>query len=389
MKNIMPTYGRLDINLVKGSGAYVYDKDGKEYLDFCSGIAVNALGHCHPALVFALKEQADVLWHTSNIFKSDKAEALAEKLCDASFADLVFFCNSGAEAVEGVIKTIRKHFHDKGLENKNRIITFDGAFHGRTIGTISATFKNTEGFAPVLGGFDQAVFNDLESVKAIINENTAGILVEPIQGEGGVVPASEEFLQGLRTLCDEHNILLAFDEVQSGMGRAGTLWAHQSYGVEPDVMAVAKGLGGGFPIGAILATTHASSGMVAGTHGSTFGGNPLAIAVATAVFDIVKTDSFLENVHKVGAYMREKLRTLNSVKLVRGKGLFIGIMFNDDLKNTDVLKSCVDNGLLVVKAGENCLRFLSPLIINKSHADEAVNKLQKAISSKTISSTEG
>ena len=381
MKNILPTYGRLDINLVEGSGAYAYDKGGKEYLDFCSGIAVNALGHCHPALVSALKEQADVLWHTSNIFKSDKAQALAEKLCDTSFADLVFFCNSGAEAVEGVIKIIRKHFHDKGLENKNRIITFSGAFHGRTISTISAAFKNTEGFAPLLSGFDQAVLNDLESVKAIINENTAGILIEPIQGEGGVIPASEEFLQGLRTLCDEHDILLAFDEVQSGMGRAGTLWAHQTYGVEPDIMAVAKGLGGGFPIGAILATEHASSGMVVGTHGSTFGGNPLAIAVATAVFDTVNTDAFLENVYEVGEYMREKLRTLNNVKLVRGKGLFIGIMFNDDLKNIDILKACVDNGLLVVKAGQNCLRFLPPLIINKSHADEAVNKLQKAISS--------
>ena len=377
----MPTYGRLDISLVKGIGAYAYDKDGKEYLDFCSGIAVNALGHCHPTLVSALKEQADVLWHTSNIFKSDEAEALAEKLCDTSFADLVFFCNSGAEAIEGVIKTIRKFFHDKGLENKNRIITFNGAFHGRTIGTVSATFKNTVGFAPLLGGFDQAVFNDLESVKAIITENTAGILVEPIQGEGGVIPASEEFLQGLRTLCDEHDILLAFDEVQSGMGRAGTLWAHQSYGVEPDVMAVAKGLGGGFPIGAILATTHASSGMVAGTHGSTFGGNPLAIAVATAVFNTINTDAFLANVHQVGEYMREKLQTLNSIKLVRGKGLFIGIMFNEKLKNIDVLKHCVNNGLLVVKAGGNCLRLLPPLIINESHADEAVNKLQKAISS--------
>ena len=379
MTHIMPTYARLDIELVEGKGAYAYDKSGKKYLDFCSGIAVNALGHSHPALVSALKEQADKIWHTSNIFTSTPAETLAKKLCDTSFADMVFFCNSGAEAVEGVIKTIRKHFYDKGVQHKNQIITFNGAFHGRTIGTISATFKNTDGFAPILGGFAQATFNDLDSVKALINENTAGILVEPIQGEGGVISATEEFLQGLRALCDEHNILLAFDEVQSGMGRVGTLWAHQSYGVEPDIMASAKGLGGGFPIGAVLATADAGSCMNAGTHGSTFGGNPLAIAVANTVFDTITKAGFLENTITVGNYMREKLNTLNSVKLVRGSGVFVGIMFDEDTLNTDVLKACVERGLLVVKAGENCIRFLPPLILEKHHADEAIEKLQSAI----------
>ncbi len=375
----MPTYGRLDIDLVRGEGAYAYDAEGKQYLDFCSGIAVNALGHSHPALINTLKEQADKIWHTSNIFKSHKAEELAKKLCDTSFADMVFFCNSGAEAAESVIKTIRKYYYDKGQKNKNRIITFKGAFHGRTMATISAAFKNTEGFAPLLDGFDKAIFNDLDSVKALINENTAGIFLEPIQGEGGVIPATQEFLQGLRLLCDEHGILLAFDEIQSGMGRTGHLWAYQAYGVEPDIISTAKGLGGGFPVGAILTTAEAGSGMIPGTHGSTFGGNPLAIAITNTVFDTIAVDDFLNTVSEVGDYMRDKISTLDGIQLVRGLGAFTGIVFNEDTSNTDILEACAKNGLLVVKAGGNCIRLLPPLNINKSHADEAVKKLQKAI----------
>ena len=277
---LLGTYARHDIDLVKGEGPYVYDIHGKKYLDFCSGIAVNALGHCHPDLVQTIQQQSQKLWHTSNVFTSSQAELAADTLCRTTdFAKHVFFCNSGAEALEGTIKTIRKYWHDKGKPHKNRIITMSGAFHGRTIATISAAGKGTEGFAPLLDGFDHGVFNDINSVKALINENTAAILLEPIQGEGGVVVGTPAFIQGIEHLTRTNGLILALDEVQAGAGRTGYMWSHQAYGITPDIMAVAKGIGGGFPVGAFVMNDALAQGMTAGTHGSTYGGNPMAVAI--------------------------------------------------------------------------------------------------------------
>ncbi|MGB1361406.1 MAG: aspartate aminotransferase family protein [Alphaproteobacteria bacterium] len=379
MSKLLGTYARLDVDLVKGNGVYAYDKNNKKYIDFCGGIAVNCLGHAHPELVKALTEQAGKIWHTSNIFASQEAEQLADTLCKNSFAEKVFFCNSGAEAMEGVIKTIRRFQSDSGATDKNRIIVCTGGFHGRTIATISATGKGTEGFAPLLDGFDMADFNDLESVKNAITDKTAGIILEPVQGEGGVIPATTEFLTGVRNLCDEHNILLGFDEVQSGIGRTGYLFAHQEYGVQPDIMAIAKGLGGGFPIGAFLTSEKIGSVMVPGTHGSTFGGNPLAVAVATKVLEIVSDKSFLDNVLATGDYLESQLAQFNNVFSLRRKGLFCGLIFGEEIPNEKVYKTFTKHGLLCIRGGENSIRFLPPLNTTTAEIDEAVEIIKSCI----------
>lgn len=372
MSNLVGAYARLDVDLVRGQGIYAFDTNDNQYIDFCSGIAVNCLGHAHPELVDALTTQAQKLWQTSNVFSSSSAEHLAGIICKHSFGEKVFFCNSGAEAMEGLIKTIRRYFYAQNKPNKNRIITFNGAFHGRTIGTISAAGKGTEGFEPLLGGFDRAVYNDLESVKNTITENTAGIILEPIQGEGGVIPATTEFMQGLRALCDEHDILLGVDEIQAGIGRTGYAFAYENYGIKPDIMAIAKGLGGGFPIGAFVTTAKIAEPMVPGTHGSTFGGNPLAIAVATRVLEIVFQDKFLETVRHTGDYFGTQLAKFDHIFSVRRRGLFIGLALNEDLDNAKIHQDFVKEGLLTVKGAGNSIRLLPPLIVTPEQVDETV-----------------
>ncbi|MCW8836125.1 MAG: aspartate aminotransferase family protein [Rhodospirillales bacterium] len=380
---VMPTYARYDVAFVKGEGAYLYAEDGRRYLDFGSGVAVTALGHAHPHLVAALTEQAGKVWHTSNLFHIPDQERLARRLTAASFADTAFFCNSGAEALEGAIKIARKYQSATGHPERFRMITFEGAFHGRTLATLAAggQAKHLAGFGPKVDGFDQVTFGNLNETRAAIGPETAGILVEPILGEGGVYPAVADFLRGLRAAADEFGLLLIFDEVQTGMGRTGTLFAHQAADVAPDVMALAKGLGGGFPIGAILATEKAAIGMTPGTHGSTFGGNPLASAVANAVLDIVEGDGFLDHVREVAAYLRaglEKLAASNPkiIKCVRGEGLLLGV--ECVVPNGDLVKRALDNGLVTIVAGGNVVRLLPPLIIEKHHVDEALEILARS-----------
>lgn len=379
MTNLIGTYARLDIDIVKGNGVYAYDKNNKKYIDFCGGIAVNCLGHTHPELVGALKDQSEKLWHTSNIFSTSAGENLAKILCDNSFAERVFFCNSGAEAMEGLIKTIRRHQSQSGKTDKNRIIVCSGGFHGRTIATISATGKGVEGFAPLLDGFDMAEFNDLESVKDAITDKTAGIILEPIQGEGGIIPATPEFLQGLRKLCDENDILLGVDEIQAGIGRTGYMFAHQEYNIEPDIMAIAKGLGGGFPVGAFLTTEKIGQCMVPGTHGSTFGGNPLAVAVATKVLEIVFDKDFLNNVKSTGDYLESALSQFNNVFGVRRRGLFVGLTFGEEIPNEKVYKTFTKNGLLCVRGANNTIRLLPPLNTTTAEIDEAIEIIKSSV----------
>lgn len=379
MSHLIGTYAPLKINLVRGEGIYAFDAEDKKYIDCCSGIAVNCLGHAHPQLIDALTEQAKKIWQTSNVFSSPAAENLAQMICQSCFGEKVFFCNSGAEAMEGVIKTIRRYFHGENQPHKNRIITFNGAFHGRTIATISAAGKGTEGFAPLLDGFDSAIFNDLDSVKSAITENTAGIILEPVQGEGGVIPASPEFMQGLRQLCDEHNMLLGVDEIQAGFGRTGYMYSYQQSGIEPDIMAIAKGLGGGFPIGAFVTKAHIAQYMVPGTHGSTFGGNPLAIAVATKVMELVYNQDFLDHVKTTGNYFEEKLAKFNNVFSIRRRGLFIALVLNDHLENARVHQTFVKHGLLSVKGAGNTIRLLPPLILTCEQVDETIEKIETSI----------
>nr|MDQ4088003.1 aspartate aminotransferase family protein [Pseudomonadota bacterium] len=309
---LMPVYSRCEVRPVRGEGAYLFGENGEKYLDFASGIAVNLLGHGHPHLVKAIQEQAATLMHVSNLYGSPQGEAFAQRLIDLTFADTVFFTNSGAEAVECAIKTARRYHHASGNPHKHDLITFSNAFHGRTLGTISATdqLKLRDGFAPLLEGFKVVPFDDLEAALASVDDNTAGFLLEPVQGEGGIRPASREFLQGLRAVCDERDLMLVYDEVQCGMGRTGTLFAYEQYGIEPDIMASAKGIGGGFPLGACLATEKAASGMVVGTHGSTYGGNPLAMAAGQAVFDVVANEEFLANVRQMGERLRSALEQM-------------------------------------------------------------------------------
>jgi acetylornithine/N-succinyldiaminopimelate aminotransferase len=380
---LMPVYGRCEVEPVRGEGCYLYDAQGREWLDFASGIAVNLLGHSHPHLVGAIQKQAATLMHTSNLYKVPAQQALAERLVSLTFADTVFFTNSGAEAVECAIKTCRAFQYAHGHPEKYRILTFANAFHGRTLATISATNqeKMRKGFEPLPDWFHVLPFNDLEAVAAAIDPSIAGILIEPIQGEGGIRPATKEFLQGLRKLCDEHNILLILDEVQCGVARTGTLFAHEQYGINPDIMAIAKGIGGGFPVGACLATEHAAAGMVVGTHGSTYGGNPLAMAACMAVLDVVTEESFLAQVRESGERLRAALEQMipnhdDLFDSVRGMGLMLGLKLKSDSRA--FVAHARSHGILAVAAGENVVRLLPPLIIEEHHIREAVDKLSAA-----------
>ena len=378
----MPTYARIDLDFERGEGAYLYDDEGRRYLDFGSGIAVTAFGHAHPHLVAALTGQAARPWHVSNLYRIGEQERLAARLVEATFADTVFFGNSGGEALECGIKLIRKYHDETGQPERFRIITFAGAFHGRTLATISAgqQAKHIAGFGPLLDGFDQVPFGDIEAARAAVGPQTAGILIEPIQGETGINVAPEGFLKALRQLADEHGLLLFFDEVQCGMGRTGRLFAHEWEGVAPDVMASAKALGAGFPIGACLATEKAALGMVAGTHGSTFGGNPLACAVGNAVLDLMLADGFLDGVEARAAQLRERVETLarsntGVIEEVRGRGLLLGLKCT--VPNTDVIEAARRAGLLVVIAGDNVVRLLPPLNLEETHIEEAMDVLHR------------
>ncbi|WP_186294353.1 aspartate aminotransferase family protein [Bradyrhizobium guangdongense] len=381
--HLLPVFARADLGFVRGEGCWLEATNGDRYLDFTSGVAVNALGHAHPALVKALQEQATKLWHMSNLFQSPDGEKLAARLCNESFADFVFFCNSGAEAMEGVIKLVRHHHFSKGHPERYRIITFEGAFHGRTLATLAATgsAKYLEGFGPPMDGFDQVPHGDLEAVKKAIGPHTAGILIEPIQGEGGVRSAPQGFFKALRDLCDEKGLLLAFDEVQTGMGRTGELFAYKRTGVVPDVMSLAKALGGGFPIGAVLATADAAAGMGPGSHGSTFGGNPLAIASANAVLDVMLKPGFFDHVQKMSLLLKQKLASVidrhpDIVSEVRGEGLLIGI--KAVVPSGDLVAGLRNEKLLTVGAGDNVVRFLPPLIVTEAELDESVARLERA-----------
>ena len=384
---MMDTYSPPDLIFDHGKGTRLYTADGASYLDFISGIAVNCLGHAHPKAVSALTEQAGKLWHLSNMFKVPQGVELATKLTEATFADRVFFTNSGAESVECSIKTARRYHYVNGNPQRYRIITFTGAVHGRTYGAINAggNPKYLEGFGPAMEGFDQVEFGDLDAVKATITEETAAICVEPVQGEGGVRAPEDSFLRGLRQLCDAHGLLLIYDEVQSGAGRTGKLFAHQWVdGAQPDIMAIAKGIGGGFPVGACLATEAAAAGMVVGTHGTTYGGNPLAMTVANVVFDELTSDGFLDHVVEVSNYLRQQLHGLmdrhaDKIVEVRGKGLLVGIKLKDGYDPKALVALARDRNLLIGAAGDNVSRLAPPLVITKSDASEAVAILDEAI----------
>jgi acetylornithine/N-succinyldiaminopimelate aminotransferase len=382
MPALLPVYKRSEITFERGEGAYLFDRAGRRYLDFGSGIAVTLLGHAHPHLVAALEAQGRKLWHCSNLYDIEPQQRLAERLVAHSFADTAFFCNSGAEALECAIKMARRFQYGRGQPERHRIVTFEGAFHGRTIATISAggQEKHLEGFRPVLPGFDAVPLGDIAKVEAAIGAETAAILIEPIQGEGGIRTPERSFLEELRQLCDEHDLLLILDEVQTGMGRTGRLFAHEWTSITPDIMALAKGLGGGFPIGACLATARAASGMTPGSHGSTFGGNPLACAVANGVLDVVLAERFLENVRAVAGRLRDELDQLAAafptvVQEIRGQGLLLGLRCGPP--NTDLSAELLARGMVAVSAGDNVLRLLPPLIIEPRHVDEAIGTLQE------------
>lgn len=383
MSAVMPTYGRIDLAFERGEGPYLITADGRRYLDFATGIAVNTLGHSHPHLVAALTEQAGKLWHCSNLYNIDGQTRLAERLCAESFADKVFFGNSGAEAMEGVIKIARRYHFAKGNPERYRVICFDGAFHGRTLATIAAggNEKALEGFGPPVDGFDHVSYGNANEVRAAITGETAAILVEPIQGESGIRPPGADFLRELRAIADEFGLLLLFDEVQTGIGHTGKLFGYQWHGVEPDVMGLAKGLGGGFPIGAVLATDAACAGMVPGTHGSTFGGNPLAVAAANAVLDVVLADGFLDHVIAMGDSLHAAVAKVVAahpkvLETVRGRNLLVGIKCV--VPNMDVVAAMRERNVLMVPAGDNIARMLPPLNIEQSHIDEAVAALDDA-----------
>ncbi len=384
---LMPVYGRCEVEPVRGEGCYLYDADGKEWLDFASGIAVNILGHSHPHLIGAIQKQAATLMHTSNLYKVPAQAHLAQRLVDLTFADTVFFTNSGAEAIECAVKTCRSHHFEAGHPEKSRILTFSNAFHGRTLATISATNqeKMRQGFEPLPDWFTVLPFNDLAAVEAVmasdLGATVGGIMVEPVQGEGGIRVATPEFLQGLRRIADEHGILLILDEVQCGVARSGTLFAHEQYGITPDIMAIAKGIGGGFPVGACLATENAASGMIVGRHGSTYGGNPLAMAACEAVLDVVTEPAFLAHVNAMSARLRSSLEQMipnhdDLFEGVRGMGLMLGLKMKSDSRA--FVNHARSHGLLAVAAGDNVIRLLPPLIITEDHIRECVDKLSAA-----------
>ena len=387
---LMPTYPRCGVRPVKGEHCHLIDEDGTKYLDFASGIAVNLLGHSHQGLIEAIQKQAETLMHVSNLYGSPQGERLAQQLVDNTFADTVFFTNSGAEAVETAIKCARAYHQnagDAGNANRFEMITFSNAFHGRTMATISASnqTKMHHGFSPLLDGFKYAEFDNLDEAKSLIGENTAGFLVEPIQGEGGIRPASAEFMQGLRKLADEHDLMLVLDEVQCGMARTGKLYAYEHYGIEPDIVASAKGLGGGFPLGACLATEKAARGMTFGTHGSTYGGNPLAMAAGSAVMEAVASDEFLAEVTEKGERLRSRLEQFignypELFELVRGKGLMLGIKMK--VESRPFFVHLRDNHqLLTVAAGDQTLRVIPPLVIGDAEMDEFFDKLSAGAAS--------
>ena len=377
------TYARAPMRFERGEGVWLITESGERYLDFAAGVAVNSLGHAHPHLVAALKDQAEKLWHISNLYESPGQEKLARRLIENTFADKVFFTNSGAEALECAIKTARRYHYSKGNPEKFHIITFEGAFHGRTIAMIAAggQQKYIDGFGPKAPGFDQVPFEDLDAVKAAITDATTGILLEPVQGEGGLRAFSPEFLREIRALCDEYGLLLILDEVQCGVGRTGALFAHERAGITPDIMAVAKGIGGGFPMGACLATAEAASGMVTGTHGSTYGGNPLAMAVGNAVLDVVLADGFLQHVRDVALVFRQGLASIKDrfpdvIEEIRGEGLMIGIKAK--VPAADLLAAIRAEKLLGVMAGDNVVRLLPPLVTTAEDAREGLARLEKA-----------
>lgn len=390
---LMPVYPRCGVRPVRGEHCHLIDEDGTRYLDFASGIAVNLLGHSHQGLIEAIQRQAETLMHVSNLYGSPQGERLAQQLVDATFADTVFFTNSGAEAVEGAIKTARAYHQnagDQGDVNRFELITFSNAFHGRTMATISASnqTKMHQGFAPLLEGFKYAEFDDLDAAKALIGPNTAGFLVEPIQGEGGIRPASDSFMKGLRALCDEHDLMLVLDEVQCGVARTGKMYAYEHYGIEPDILATAKGLGGGFPLGAVIATEKAARGMTFGTHGSTYGGNPLAMAAGSAVLDAVANEEFLAEVTEKGERLRSRLEQFignypDLFELVRGKGLMLGLKMK--VESRPFFVHLRDNHqLLTVAAGDNTLRIIPPLVIGDVEIEEFFEKLSAGAANFTI-----
>ena len=381
--HVMPTYNRAKLDFVRGKGAWLFTADDTAYLDFACGIAVNALGHSHPALVAALKAQADKLWHVSNIYTIGGQEKLAEQLCALSFADKVFFCNSGAEAVEGAIKTARKYHAAKGAGERVDIIGFDGAFHGRTLATLAAAGNAAflEGCGPLMQGFVHIDGFDLDKTKAAIGAQTAAIIIEPVQGDGGIMPVPVDFLRGLRELCDAHGVLLIFDEVQCGMGRSGKLWAHEYAALAPDIMAIAKGFGGGFPTGAFLASEKAAAGMGVGTHGSTYGGNPLACAVASKVLDIVATPDFLQQVTQSAKMLRDRLCDVQSqfptlIEEVRGLGLLLGLKISAESGTSmDMVTALRAEKLLTAPAKDNVVRLMPPLNIGEKEIETAIGAL--------------
>ncbi len=381
--SVLPTYNRAPLTFVKGEGAWLTEADGRRFLDLGAGIAVNALGHAHPALVNALTEQAHALWHVSNLYNIPQQQALADKLVEHTFADTVFFTNSGTESCELAVKMVRKYFYDKDQPEKVEIITFSGSFHGRSSAGIAAagSEKMTKGFGPLLPGFVHVTFGDLDGVTNAITDKTAAILIEPVQGEGGIRPVPDAEMKALRQICDENGLLLILDEVQCGVGRTGKLFAHEWAGITPDIMMVAKGIGGGFPLGAVLATEDAASGMTAGTHGSTYGGNPLGCAVGCAVIDQVATPAFLESVNRKAGLLRQKLESLVAdhpevFEDVRGAGLMLGIKCK--AANTDVVNAGYDNEVITVPAADNVIRLLPPLTLTEDDIAQAMIRLDKA-----------
>jgi acetylornithine/N-succinyldiaminopimelate aminotransferase len=378
---VMPTYGRIDIAFERGEGAYMYDTEGRKYLDFATGLAVLCLGHSHPHLVAEIQKQTATLMHTSNLYNIPGQERLADRLVANSFADTVFFCNSGAEANECAIKLARRFHHVNGNPERYRIITFDDCFHGRTLATIAATGneKVLDGFGPKVDGFDHVAVGDMAALEAAIGPQTAAIMIEPIQAEGGVMVVDDDIMRQIRQVCDATGLLLIVDEVQTGMGRTGRFLAHEWSGVKPDVATLGKGIGGGFPIGACIATADAAKGMVAGTHGSTYGGNPLAAAAGNAVLDVILADGFIENVERMGDLLRGRLEELCRrndavIEDVRGRGLLLGIKCK--FPNMDLVTAMRGKGVLVPPAGDNVLRMLPPLNIEESHMDEAIAALE-------------
>jgi acetylornithine/N-succinyldiaminopimelate aminotransferase len=380
---MLPVYNRPDLAFERGDGVWLTDTRGEKHLDFAAGIAVNALGHGHPHIVQALKDQADKLWHVSNLYRIPEGERLAQRLTEATFADYVFFQNSGAEALEGAIKAARRYHFVKGNPERNRIITFAGAFHGRTLTTVTAggNAKYTEGLDPLPGGFDHLPFGDHDALEKAITHETAAILIEPVQGEGGIRPVPTQCLRGLRELCDKHGILLIFDEVQCGMGRTGKLFAHEWAGVTPDIMAVAKGIGGGFPLGAFLTTKEAGSGMTLGTHGTTYGGNPLAMAVGNAVLDVMLADGFLDHVVRVANVFKQGLEALKDqhgslIAEVRGAGLLMGMKLK--INPIDMVNALRAEKMLTVGAGDNVVRLIPPLTVTEDEVRVALTRIDAA-----------